>query len=181
MPAKVLVTGGAGYIGSHTLLEVLVAGHEVHVLDSFVNASPEALTRVAALAGRGFETTEGDVRDRAALDRIVAGFRPEAIIQILGEPIEQESGVSCLPRASEAAAGEVSIETIAAHLDTHDLPPLDLLIRTSGEIRLSNFLLWQAAYAEMLFVDTLWPDFDGATLAQALDIFAGRQRRFGGL
>ena len=61
--------------------------------------------------------------------------------------------------AKAAAGGEVTIEAIAAHLDTHDLPPLDLLIRTSGEIRLSNFLLWQAAYAEMLFVDTLWPDF----------------------
>jgi undecaprenyl diphosphate synthase len=82
--------------------------------------------------------------------------------------------------AKAAAAGEVSIETIAAQLDTHDLPPLDLLIRTSGEIRLSNFLLWQAAYAEMLFVDTLWPDFEPAHLRQALDDFARRERRYGG-
>ena len=70
--------------------------------------------------------------------------------------------------------------TIAAHLDTADLPPLDLLIRTSGEIRLSNFLLWQSAYAEMLFVDTLWPDFTPEMLKQALDDFAQRERRFGG-
>jgi undecaprenyl diphosphate synthase len=56
-----------------------------------------------------------------------------------------------------------------------------LLIRTSGEHRLSNFLLWQAAYAELLFVDTLWPDFDEAALAEALDRFGLRQRRFGGL
>ncbi|HEY6964414.1 MAG TPA: polyprenyl diphosphate synthase [Erythrobacter sp.] len=84
--------------------------------------------------------------------------------------------------AAKAAAGggEVSIDTIAAHLDTADLPPLDLLIRTSGEIRLSNFLLWQAAYAEMLFVDTLWPDFEPAHLLQALDDFARRERRYGG-
>lgn len=82
--------------------------------------------------------------------------------------------------AKAAAAGEVTIETIAAQLDTADLPPLDLLIRTSGEIRLSNFLLWQAAYAEMLFVDTLWPDFEPAHLAQALDDFARRERRYGG-
>jgi undecaprenyl diphosphate synthase len=54
------------------------------------------------------------------------------------------------------------------------------LIRTSGEIRLSNFLLWQAAYAEMLFVDTLWPDFEPAHLNQALDDFARRERRYGG-
>ena len=61
-----------------------------------------------------------------------------------------------------------------------DLPPLDLLIRTSGEIRLSNFLLWQSAYAEMLFIDTLWPDFTPEMLSHALDDFAQRERRFGG-
>ena len=70
---------------------------------------------------------------------------------------------------------------IEAALDTRDLPPLDLLIRTSGEQRLSNFLLWQAAYAELLFVDTLWPDFDAATLQEAIAAFGRRQRRFGGL
>jgi len=68
-----------------------------------------------------------------------------------------------------------------SELETADLPPLDLLIRTSGEQRLSNFLLWQAAYAELLFVDTLWPDFDEKALADALGHFGQRQRRFGGL
>jgi undecaprenyl diphosphate synthase len=82
--------------------------------------------------------------------------------------------------AKAAQAGEITAESIEANLDTHDLPPLDLLIRTSGEIRLSNFLLWQAAYAEMLFVDTLWPDFKPEHLQQALDDFARRERRFGG-
>ena len=67
------------------------------------------------------------------------------------------------------------------HLDTAGLPPLDLLIRTSGEIRLSNFLLWQAAYAELYFTDLLWPDFDDRALGQALDAFRMRDRRFGGL
>jgi undecaprenyl diphosphate synthase len=66
-------------------------------------------------------------------------------------------------------------------LETAGLPPLDLLIRTSGEQRLSNFLLWQAAYAELVFVDTLWPDFDEKALADALGVFGQRQRRFGGL
>ncbi len=83
-------------------------------------------------------------------------------------------------KAAGEGEGEVTIETIAAHLDTADLPPLDLLIRTSGEIRLSNFLLWQSAYAEMLFVDTLWPDFEPAHLNRALDDFALRERRYGG-
>ena len=82
--------------------------------------------------------------------------------------------------AKAAEKGAITPEAIEANLDTADLPPLDLLIRTSGEIRLSNFLLWQAAYAEMLFIETLWPDFTPEHLAQALDDFAQRERRFGG-
>jgi undecaprenyl diphosphate synthase len=85
-------------------------------------------------------------------------------------------------RAARAAAaqGEISEAAIEANLDTADLPPLDLLIRTSGEQRLSNFMLWQAAYAEFWFTDTLWPDFNKDELAAALDAFARRERRFGG-
>ncbi len=79
-----------------------------------------------------------------------------------------------------AAEGEVTPESIEKHLYTADLPPLDLLIRTSGEVRLSNFLLWQAAYAEMMFLDVLWPDFTPEHLQAALDEYAGRERRFGG-
>jgi undecaprenyl diphosphate synthase len=82
--------------------------------------------------------------------------------------------------AAAAAAGEVTVESIEANLDTADLPPLDLLIRTSGEVRLSNFLLWQAAYAEMIFMDVLWPDFEEKHLREALDEFARRERRYGG-
>jgi undecaprenyl diphosphate synthase len=87
--------------------------------------------------------------------------------------------------ATKAATNEIDAEAIdetaiAAELQTADLPELDLLIRTSGEVRLSNFLLWQAAYAELLFVDTLWPDFDEQAFADALDVFASRNRRFGG-
>ena len=87
-----------------------------------------------------------------------------------------------LVRAAQAAAeqGAISVEAIEANLDTADMPPLDLLIRTSGEQRLSNFMLWQAAYAEFWFTDTLWPDFNKAELVRALDEFAGRDRRFGG-
>ncbi len=75
----------------------------------------------------------------------------------------------------------IDAEAIEARLDTADLPPLDLVIRTSGETRLSNFLLWQAAYAELLFTETLWPDFDRQALESALGCFAQRERRFGGL
>ncbi|WP_298303382.1 polyprenyl diphosphate synthase [uncultured Erythrobacter sp.] len=82
--------------------------------------------------------------------------------------------------AKAGAIGEITPQSIAAQLDTADLPPLDLLIRTSGEVRLSNFLLWQSAYAEMLFVDTLWPDFKPEHLSRALQDFAQRERRYGG-
>jgi undecaprenyl diphosphate synthase len=74
----------------------------------------------------------------------------------------------------------ITPDLIAAELDTADLPPLDLLVRTSGEQRLSNFLLWQAAYAELYFTDTLWPDFDGDALAAAVASYARRERRYGG-
>jgi undecaprenyl diphosphate synthase len=85
-------------------------------------------------------------------------------------------------RAARAAAaqGEISAASIEANLDTADLPPLDLLIRTSGEQRLSNFMLWQAAYAELWFTETLWPDFNKDELAAALNEFARRERRYGG-
>jgi undecaprenyl diphosphate synthase len=83
--------------------------------------------------------------------------------------------------AGELQPGQIDEALIEAELDTSGLPPLDLLIRTSGEQRLSNFLLWQAAYAELIFVDTLWPDFDGDTFLSALEEFAARERRYGGL
>lgn len=87
-----------------------------------------------------------------------------------------------IARAARAAAakGEITPETISAELYTADLPPLDLIIRTSGEVRLSNFLMWQAAYAEMLFLDVLWPDFGHDHLAEAIAEYTRRERRFGG-
>jgi undecaprenyl diphosphate synthase len=88
--------------------------------------------------------------------------------------------------AAEVAAGrvavaEVTADRLATYLDAPDLPDPDLIIRTSGEQRLSNFLLWQAAYSELVFVPVYWPDFDRATLEQAILEFRGRERRFGGL
>lgn len=82
--------------------------------------------------------------------------------------------------AKAASAGDVTVETIGGNLETAGLPELDLLIRTSGEVRLSNFLLWQAAYAELLFTPVLWPDFGEKNLSEAIEQFAARQRRFGG-
>ena len=82
--------------------------------------------------------------------------------------------------ASDVTAEEVDEDVFAAHLYAPDMPDPDLLIRTSGELRISNFLLWQLAYSELVFVDTLWPDFGEADLQQAVEAYAGRRRRFGG-
>ncbi len=110
-----------------------------------------------------------------ALERTSGGTITLAVALNYGS--QQEIARAAAKAASE---GAVTVETISAHLDTADLPPLDLLIRTSGEVRLSNFLLWQAAYAEMYFTDVLWPDFKPAHLEEALSAFANRERRFGG-
>jgi undecaprenyl diphosphate synthase len=105
-----------------------------------------------------FDAAEELTRDRSSMDLLICfnyGGRAE---------IEDA-----------AAAGP-----IADNLYAPDVPDVDLLIRTSGERRLSNFLLWQSAYAELYFTDTLWPDFDPPALAAAVDDYARRDRRFGG-
>ena len=76
---------------------------------------------------------------------------------------------------------ELDEEQFSKYLFTYGLPDVDLMIRTSGEVRLSNFLLWQLAYSEMLFIDTSWPDFSSETLDSCIEIFQKRNRRFGGL
>jgi undecaprenyl diphosphate synthase len=88
--------------------------------------------------------------------------------------------------AEEVCAGEygpdqINEALISAHLDAPDVPDPDLIIRTSGEFRLSNFLLWQCAYSEFYFTPVLWPDFDATDFKAALDAFAARDRRFGGV
>ncbi len=98
----------------------------------------------------------------------------------------QEIAEAARRLAMRAAAGEIDpaaidAEAIRAELATADMPDPDLIIRTSGEQRLSNFLLWQSAYAEFVFLPLHWPDFDRAAFESALDIYAGRERRFGGL
>ncbi len=76
-------------------------------------------------------------------------------------------------------AEDITEETFSRHMDTSFMPDPDLLVRTGGEWRISNFLLWQLAYTEIYFTDTLWPDFDEQALDEAITWFRGRQRRFG--
>jgi undecaprenyl diphosphate synthase len=127
---------------------------------------------VARLVDEAVLRTAGNSRMTLAI-ALNYGARGELVqaMRRLGEDV----------KAGTLAPSEIDEARIEATLDTRDLPPLDLLIRTSGEQRLSNFLLWQAAYAELLFVDTLWPDFDGETMRAALGEYARRERRYGGL
>lgn len=82
-------------------------------------------------------------------------------------------------RRGEIKSGDIDDELISAHMETAFMPDPDLLIRTGGEVRISNYLLWQIAYSELYFCDTYWPDFDETALRKAIACYQGRQRRFG--
>lgn len=84
-------------------------------------------------------------------------------------------------KKGEIKPEDVSIDSFSNYLDTKDVPDPDLVIRTSGEKRISNFLLWQAAYAEYIFLDVLWPDFSADVFASAVEEYCGRERRYGGV
>jgi len=124
------------------------------------------------------ERLERAVERTAQNDRLI-------LVVALNYGARDEIAAAAKRLAERSAAGEMDPASIdegrlESELSTHGLPDLDLVIRTSGEKRLSNFLLWQAAYAELIFVDALWPDFGDEDFAAALAEFAGRQRRFGG-
>ena len=128
----------------------------------------------------------GELVDR--LERAVertAGNTRLTLVVALNYGSRAEIAEAARKLAVRVAAGEIDASSIdeadiAAELQTAALPELDLLIRTSGEERLSNFLLWQAAYTELLFIETLWPDFNEQAFGDALRVFAARERRFGG-
>ncbi|WP_336929663.1 polyprenyl diphosphate synthase [Acinetobacter tandoii] len=82
-------------------------------------------------------------------------------------------------KAGKLEVSQINTELMGQYISLSDLPAVDLLIRTGGDYRLSNFLLWQAAYAELYFTETLWPEFDVQEFDHALEVFAGRERRFG--
>jgi undecaprenyl diphosphate synthase len=114
----------------------------------------------------------------AAAERTAANTKLRLVIAL------NYGGQDEIVRAVKSLIGagiEISAEAIEARLDTADLSPLDLIVRTSGEQRLSNFLLWQSAYAELVFTDVYWPDFDHVALKKAVTEFGTRERRYGGL
>jgi undecaprenyl diphosphate synthase len=114
------------------------------------SAANHGMTLTLALSYGGRESIARAVRE-AVRDAVAGGLRPD----------------------------DVDVERFNAYLPTARLPPLDLLIRTSGEQRISNFMLWEIAYAELIFVDVLWPEFRRQHLYQCLDHYAARERRFG--
>ena len=122
------------------------------------------------------EDAEHQTRDNTGL-RLVVAFNYGSRLEIakaarrLAERVER----------GELKAADITPEVFEQGLDTHGLPDPDLLIRTSGELRLSNFLLWQSAYTELVFLDSYWPDFTKETLMAAIAQYQGRDRRYGGL
>ena len=148
--------------------EIDAAGIRLRIIGDHRAFEPEAAAMVEAAMARTADNREATLAvalNYGSQDELARAMRA------LAEQV----------RAGEIAPADITPDRIAAQLDTADLPPLDLLVRTSGEQRLSNFLLWQAAYAELYFTDTLWPDFDEKAFAEAIASFARRERRYGGL
>ena len=141
-------------------------GVRLRVIGEIGRLSPDLITLIA--------NAEALTRDNRAINLTVAlsyGGRAEIV-------------AAARAIALKVAEGSLSVEAvdehlIAGHLFTADLPDPDLLIRTSGEQRISNFLLWQCAYAELVFTKTLWPDFGRSDLEQAIADYCGRERRYG--
>jgi undecaprenyl diphosphate synthase len=119
-------------------------------------------------------------------ERLTAGNSGMTLVVAFNYGGRQELVNAVQSLARDVAQGllqpaDISMEAVTAKLDTHAYSDPDLLIRTGGEERLSNFLLWQCAYTEFVFLNEYWPDFDGALLDKAISDFRGRERRFGGL
>jgi undecaprenyl diphosphate synthase len=132
------------------------------------------LTRLAPDIVGMISHAETLTRDNSQITLTIAlsyGGRAEIVAAVQGIAAEVARG--------SLAAEDVDEDCLAKHLFTADIPDPDLLIRTSGEQRISNFLLWQCAYSELVFTKTLWPDFSRNDLEQAIDEYCGRERRYG--
>ena len=146
--------------------------HKANVRVRIIGARDDLAGDIRGLLDEAEELTRGNT----GLNLVVAfnyGARNEIerAVRRLAEDVE----------AGRLKAADIDSAAIGSRLDTADIPDPELIIRTSGEQRLSNFLLWQAAYSEFVFLPVLWPDFSPADLEGAIDDYLGRDRRFGGL
>jgi len=135
-------------------------------------------------AGRPRRLWRSVIRELETAEELTAGNDVLTLTMCVNYGGRAEIADAAAAIAREVAAGRldpnrVDEKTVSRHLDEPDMPDVDLFIRSSGEQRTSNFLLWQSAYAELEFADTLWPDFDRRHLWKACESYAGRQRRFG--
>ena len=185
------VVESAAALGVKYLTLFAFSDENWHRPQSEISALFSLFTRALADAGEAFN------RDRICLRFIGERSRFPKSLQVSMNKIEQLTnggdkmtltlaiGYSgkwdILNAATKIAAsgGMITEENFSRHLATGEMPPPDLLIRTGGEMRISNFMLWQTAYTELYFTDTLWPDFTSEDLAKAVDSFKRRERRFG--
>jgi undecaprenyl diphosphate synthase len=150
------------------LAELHQAGVRVRVIGDRATLQPD----IRAL----LEEAEALTRANTEFNLVVAfnyGSRDEIV--------RAAQALAAAAARGEIQPGAITAETLSAALDTADMPDPDLVIRTSGEMRLSNFLLWQAAYSELVFLPCYWPDFSQEHLADAIRQYAARERRYGGL
>lgn len=148
-----------------TMLEQNVRLHAIGQLDRLPDKTRKIL-----------ESTIEQTRDNTALNLVLAisyGAREELV--------DAARSIAEKARAGTLNPSAIDCETLADHLYTREMPDPDLLIRTSGEVRLSNFLLWQLSYTEIVITQKFWPDFRRAELFEAIEEFGRRQRRYGGI
>jgi len=150
------------------LAELHAQNVRIRVIGSTENVDPELLALI--------EEAERATLRNTRLDLVIA-FNYGSRAEIAGAARRLAERVA----AGEMQASEITVATFESALDTAGLPDPDLLIRTSGELRLSNFLLWQCAYTELVFLDIYWPEFTHEHLVQAIRTYRQRHRRFGGL
>jgi len=149
------------------LAELHQAGVKIRIIGERTNVDPELMT----LIDEAVELT----RNNSAITLIIAfnyGAR--------GEIAKAARSLAAEVAAGTLQPADITVERINATLDTAGIPDPDLLVRTSGEMRISNFLLWQCAYTEFVFLDAYWPDFGRELLEEAIARFRARERRFGG-
>lgn len=145
--------------------------HEMGVRVRWVGRRPRLWRSVVTELERAEELTAGNTRMTLAMC-VNYGGRAEIA--------DAAAALAADVRAGRVDPARVDEELLAGYLDEPDMPDVDLFVRSSGEQRTSNFLLWQSAYAELVFLDTLWPDFDRRHLWHACQVYASRDRRYGG-